>query len=122
MSFLADLPDAVALWEKLGREDSAPGVVPVLYKPTPEDLAKAQQVTKCVGQAAKRKARTLLAVVDEMVGQRKKGEPSNCAPAAPRGTSWSRQSSCNVQLRGRSRRHRHAAPAGRWRRPGLEPR
>jgi len=84
---VADLDDATSLWKELDGAGGAPAVIPVLYKPTPQDLEKAERLTTCVGQAGKRKTRNLLAIVDEMVGQHKKGEPAACAPAGEKASS-----------------------------------
>ncbi len=84
---LADLGDANALWESMGSDGTAPEVVPVLYKPTREDLAQAERLSKCTSQAAKRKSRSLLNVVDELIGQRRKGEPAVCGPVAEKAAS-----------------------------------
>jgi hypothetical protein len=84
---LSDLKDAEILWKTLGGGASRPPVIPVLYKPSTEELAKAKQLNKCVAQAGKKKSTSLLALVDDAVGQHQKGEAGACEPATPKAST-----------------------------------
>ena len=76
---LADLADVPALKEKCGASASKPAVLPLLYKPTTEELAAAEKEANCLARPSKRSS-DLLAVIDETMQSRQKGASPNCPP------------------------------------------
>lgn len=74
---LADLADAAKLEQEASSAPSKPAVVPVLYNPTSAELATAEESYSCVLQASK-KNRHLLAVLDEVMKSRHRGEGVKC--------------------------------------------
>jgi hypothetical protein len=70
--------DAAATAGRLGKESSAPAVVPVAYKAEDAAAAKAAGAGKCVSQAEQRKGRKLTETVDKVIEKRRKGEPVDC--------------------------------------------
>jgi hypothetical protein len=76
---LADLADVPALKAKCGASASKPAVLPLLYKPTAEELAAAEKEANCLVRPSKRSS-DLLAVIDETMQSRKKGAAPNCPP------------------------------------------
>lgn len=75
---LADLPDAARLEQEIRSAPSKPAVVPVLYNPTTSELATAEEKYSCVLEATK-KSRQLLAVLDDVMQSRHRGEGLKCA-------------------------------------------
>ena len=81
---LADLSDALALRDQA--PDMAFDILPILYKPSTEQLAEAQKVNPCLAQAARRKNGQLLEIVDQMMAQHKNGQRATCASPKRKGT------------------------------------
>ncbi len=77
---LADVADAPGLRKQCGAIASKPSVLPLLYKPTPEELSAAEKEANCLVRPSK-KASDLLAVIDETMKDRSKGVAPNCPPA-----------------------------------------
>jgi hypothetical protein len=77
---LADTNDAPELRRQCGASASKPAVVPLLYKPTADELAAAQKEASCLARPSK-KSSDLLAVIDETMKDRSKGVAPNCPPA-----------------------------------------
>ena len=75
---LVDWTDAA----ELGRHGAALLVLPVIFRPTPAELAVARQQSPCVAAASKRGDRDLLQTVDQLVRSRAKGLPVACAGTA----------------------------------------
>jgi hypothetical protein len=78
---LADVKDAPELRKEAGAIPSKPVVLPLLYKPTAEELAAAEKEANCLVRASN-KSRDLLIVVDETMKGRQKGVPAICDTAA----------------------------------------
>jgi len=76
---LADAADVPQLRQRCGASPSKPAVLPLLYKPTAEELAAAEKEANCVARPSK-KATDLLVVVDETMKERTKGTAPNCPP------------------------------------------
>lgn len=76
---LADVADAPKLRQRCEASASKPAVLPLLYKPTPEELAAAEKEANCLVRPSK-KSSDLLAVVDETMKDRSKGLAPNCPP------------------------------------------
>ena len=76
---LADVADAQELRKRCEANASKPAVLPLLYKPTPEELAAAQKEANCLVRPSK-KSSDLLAVIDETMKDRSKGLAPNCSP------------------------------------------
>jgi len=66
---LADIADSPALERQLGSQPSMPAVVPVLYRPTGDELAAAQRQYGC---AVKAPSKDYLAAIDQAMLQRLK--------------------------------------------------
>jgi hypothetical protein len=66
---LADIADSPALERQVGSQPSMPAVVPVLYRPTRDELAAAQQRYGC---AVKAPSKDYLASIDNAMAQRLK--------------------------------------------------
>lgn len=77
---LADVADAPDLRRRCEAVASKPAVLPLLYKPTPEELSAAQKEANCLVKPSK-KSSDLLAVIDETMKDRSKGLAPNCPPA-----------------------------------------
>jgi len=77
---LADVTDVPALRREAGATSAKPAVIPILYEPTPAELAAAEKDASCLVRPSK-KSRDLLAVVDDAMRDRRKGTGSMCAPA-----------------------------------------
>lgn len=76
---LADLADVPSLRQRCGASASKPAVLPLLYKPTPAELAAAEKEANCLVRPSK-KSSDLLAVIDETMRDRSKGIAPNCPP------------------------------------------
>lgn len=77
---LADVTDVPELRKQCGASASKPAVLPLLYKPTPEELSAAEKEANCNVRPSK-KSSDLLAVIDETMKDRSKGIAPNCPPA-----------------------------------------
>ncbi|HEY1249715.1 MAG TPA: hypothetical protein VGH97_00910 [Thermoanaerobaculia bacterium] len=77
---LADTADAPELRRQCGASASKPAVLPLLYKPTADELAAAQKEASCLARPSK-KSSDLLAVIDETMKDRSKGVVPNCSTA-----------------------------------------
>ena len=77
---LADVTDVPELRKQCGAIASKPAVLPLLYKPTPEELSTAEKEANCLVRPSK-KSSDLLAVIDETMKDRGKGIAPNCPPA-----------------------------------------
>ena len=78
---LADVADVPELRKEAGAAASKPSILPLLYKPTPEELSAAEKEANCMVRPAKKSA-DLLAVVDETMKNRRNGLAPNC-PTTP---------------------------------------
>jgi len=76
---LADTADVPELRKRCGSTASKPAVLPLLYKPTAEELAAAEKEANCLVRPSKRSS-DLLAVIDETMKDRIKGIAPNCPP------------------------------------------
>ena len=76
---LADVADAPELRKRCDANPSKPAVLPLLYRPTPEELAAAEKEANCLVKPSK-KSSDLLAVVDETMKDRSQGLAPNCPP------------------------------------------
>jgi hypothetical protein len=76
---LADSTDVPELRRQCGASASKPAVLPLLYKPTADELSAAQKEASCVARPSK-KSSDLLAVIDETMKDRSKGVAPNCPP------------------------------------------
>jgi hypothetical protein len=76
---LADLADVPMLRKECSSSASKPAVLPLLYKPTSEELAAAEKEANCLARPS-RKSSDLLAVIDETMQSRQKGLAPNCPP------------------------------------------
>jgi hypothetical protein len=74
---LADVADAPALRKEAGTASSKPVVLPLLYKPTADELASAEKEANCMIRASN-KSRDLLIVVDDAMRSRRKGVATIC--------------------------------------------
>jgi hypothetical protein len=74
---IADVADAPALRKEAGSVASRPVVLPLLYKPTAEELAAAEKESNCMVRASN-KSRDLLVVVDDTMRSRRKGIAAVC--------------------------------------------
>lgn len=77
---LADVADATALRKEASASASKPVVLPLLYKPTPEELSAAEKEASCMVRPSA-KSRDLLAVVDETMKGRRNGTAAICDTA-----------------------------------------
>jgi hypothetical protein len=76
---LVDWSDVVQLDDVLHGETGSPPVLPVLYRPTAEELLAAREQARCVAPAAKRRGRmAVIQSVEEMLERRGKGLPIDC--------------------------------------------
>src|SRR5262245_43520043 len=76
---LADTADVPELRKRCDAVASKPAVLPLLYKPTADELSAAQKEANCLVRPSK-KATDLLAVIDETMKDRGKGIAPNCPP------------------------------------------
>ena len=76
---LADTKDVPQLRQRCNSSPSKPAIVPLLYKPTADELAAAEKEASCAVKPSK-KPTDLLAVVDETMKERTKGTAPNCPP------------------------------------------
>ena len=74
---LADYNDVPSLRKDAASVRSKPIVLPLLYKPTPAELAAAEKEAECLVRPSKA-SRDLLVVVDETLAQRRKGVGAIC--------------------------------------------
>jgi hypothetical protein len=74
---LADVADASGLRKDAGAAASKPVVLPLLYKPTPEEISAAEKDASCLVRPSKQ-SRDLLAVVDQTLADRRKGVSAAC--------------------------------------------
>jgi CheY-like chemotaxis protein len=84
---LMDWSEALSLSADLARSPSSPAILHVLYKPTPTELAAAQEQTHCVAEAAKRKGRHVMRTVEQMMETRDNGLPVTCDEPPVKGKS-----------------------------------
>jgi hypothetical protein len=77
---LADVADAPGARQRAGTSASKPAVLPLLYKPTAEELAAAEKEASCLVRPSK-KSSDILAVIDETMQGRRRGVASICPPA-----------------------------------------
>ena len=77
---LADVADVPALRKEAGASPGKPLVLPLLYKPTGEELSAAEKEANCQVRASN-KSSDLLVVIDETMQSRKKGVVAICEPA-----------------------------------------
>lgn len=77
---LADVTDAPALRREANASSSRPVVLPLLYKPTAEELSAAEKEANCMVRPST-KSRDLLAVVDETMKGRRNGTAAICDTA-----------------------------------------
>jgi len=74
---LVDVADAPALRKEASEASSKPVVLPLLYKPTPEELSAAEKEANCMVRPSA-KSRDLLVVVDETLKGRRAGVAAVC--------------------------------------------
>jgi hypothetical protein len=77
---LADFVDVLELRKEAGVAASKPVVLPLLYKPTPAELAAAEKEANCAVRPSKQ-SRDLLLVVDQAMQERRKGTGAICETA-----------------------------------------
>jgi hypothetical protein len=76
-----DWSDVVQIHPGLQGEPGSPPILPVLYRPTAEQLLEAREHTSCVAPAAKRNGRqTVVQSVEQVLERRGKGLPVECGP------------------------------------------
>ena len=74
---LADYNDVASLRKEAASTSSKPVVLPLLYKPTPAELAAAEKDAECLVRPSKA-SRDLLVVVDQTLAERRKGVGAIC--------------------------------------------
>ena len=74
---LADFVDVPELRKEAGAAASKPVVLPLLYRPTPVELAVAEKEANCAVRPSKQ-SRDLLLVVDQAMQERRKGTGAIC--------------------------------------------
>lgn len=80
---LMDWSDVVEMQPEFRTEAGSPPILPVLYRPTAEELLAARQHAPCVAPAAKRKGRQIVVrSVEDLLERRNRGLPVDCGPAA----------------------------------------
>lgn len=80
-----DWSDALQLHAGLQTGSASPPILPVLYRPTAEELLAVREQTPCVAPAAKRKGRQVVVrAVEQMLERRGNGLPLDCATAGRR--------------------------------------
>jgi hypothetical protein len=75
---LADLSDSPAVQKDASAAASKPLVVPVLYKPTPDELAAVEKKYGCLIAPASSRSTDLLPVLDQAMQSRAKGVGARC--------------------------------------------
>jgi len=76
---LMDWSDVLQLQAELPSEAGLPLILPILYRPTAEELLDAREQSSCVAPAAKRRGRvTVVQSVEQMLERRDKGLPVDC--------------------------------------------
>jgi hypothetical protein len=75
---LADLSDSPAVQKDAASATSKPLVVPVLYKPTPEELAAVEKQYGCLIAPASSRSTDLLPVLEQAMQNRAKGAGARC--------------------------------------------
>ena len=78
---LADSVDVPELRKEAGATASKPLVLPILYNPTPDELATAEKEANCAVRPSKQ-SRDLLIVVDQTMSDRRKGTGAICDAGA----------------------------------------
>jgi hypothetical protein len=78
---LADSVDVPELRKEAGATASKPLVLPILYNPTPDELATAEKEANCAVRPSKQ-SRDLLIVVDQTMQDRRKGTGASCEAGA----------------------------------------
>jgi hypothetical protein len=78
---LADLSDGAAMMKSAASAVSKPMVVPVLYKPTPEELAAVEKKYGCLVAPASSRNADLLPVLEQALQNRAKGVGARCRTA-----------------------------------------
>lgn len=79
---LMDWRDALQLRTELAEKPSSPAILPVLYKPSPIELAAAKEQTHCAAEITKRKGRYVMRTVEQMMETRDRGLPISCDSAS----------------------------------------
>lgn len=80
-----DWSDALQLQVGSLAGSASPPILPVLYRPTAEELLAVREQTPCVAPAAKRKGRqAVVKAVEQMLERRGNGLPPDCAAAGRR--------------------------------------
>jgi DNA-binding NtrC family response regulator len=74
---LLNLSDATLLEEQIIKSPSRPAVIPIIYNRTGDEVAAAGKQYDCVLKAASKNT-NVLQIVDDAVGDRKKGAPVKC--------------------------------------------
>jgi len=75
---LADISDSPGVQKDAASAASKPSVVPVLYKPTPEELAAVEKKYGCLIAPASSRSAELLPVLDQAMQSRAKGLGARC--------------------------------------------
>ena len=76
---LMDWADVVQLLDEVQSEGGSPPILPVLYRPTAEQLLAVREQTRCVAPATKRKGRMVVVQsVEAIMARRDKGLPVDC--------------------------------------------
>jgi hypothetical protein len=75
---LADIADSPGVQKDAASAASKPSVVPVLYKPTPEELAAVEKKYGCLIAPASSRSAELLPVLDQAMQSRAKGLGARC--------------------------------------------
>lgn len=76
---LMDWSDVVQLHNEVQNEGGSPPILPVLYRPTAEQLLAAREQTSCLAPATKRKGRMVVVQsVEQIMERRGKGLPVDC--------------------------------------------
>src|SRR5262249_33557972 len=74
---VVNLADAPLLEEQIVASPSKPAVLPIIYNRTGNEVAAAGKQYDCILKAAGRNT-NVLSVVDQAVGEKKKGVPVKC--------------------------------------------
>lgn len=78
---VVDWSDVAQLDVELHGEAGSPPILPVLYRPTADELLSARERASCVAPAAKRNGRrTVIQSVEQLLERRGKGLPADCGP------------------------------------------
>jgi hypothetical protein len=76
---LMDWSDVLQLQAEFPSQAGLPAILPILYRPTAEELLDARQQSSCVAPAAKRRGRaTVVQSVEQILERRGKGLPVDC--------------------------------------------